>query len=70
MSRLQRLADELVLSQSEEERIISSLGRVTSIAPKVIPDVLGAIPFGSFVSGTLLPQRFDPDVDVDVLVRF
>ena len=65
--------NELVLSHNETERdkIKASLGQLE----KVLRDKLGSnikefIRFGSFTRNTILPRKYDPNSDVDLMVVF
>jgi predicted nucleotidyltransferase len=64
---------ELVLShnETERERIEASIGQLE----KVLKDKLGSgikelIRFGSFTRNTILPRKYDPNSDVDLMVVF
>jgi len=64
---------ELVISYSdaEREKLKASVAQLT----KVLKDGLGSyvkefIPFGSFTRNTILPRKFDPQSDVDIMVLF
>ena len=73
-SKLVALAqNELVLSHNDTERdkIKASLGQLE----KVLKDKLGSnikefIRFGSFTRNTILPRKYDPNSDVDLMVVF
>lgn len=65
--------NELVLSHNDTERdkIKASLGQLE----KVLKDKLGSnikefIRFGSFTRNTILPRKYDPNSDVDLMVVF
>lgn len=65
--------NELVLShdETEREKIKASLGQLE----KVLKDKLGNnikefVRFGSFTRNTILPRKYDPESDVDLMVIF
>lgn len=73
-SLLTRFAQEdLVLSynQNERNKIDISLTRLENVLSDRLGDsVLDFIRFGSYTRNTILPRRYDPESDVDLLVLF
>lgn len=71
---LTRFAQEgLVLSynQNERNKIESSLSRLEKVLSDRLGDaVLSFIRFGSYTRNTILPRKYDPKSDVDLLVIF
>lgn len=64
---------DLVLSynQNERVRINNSLSRLESVLSEKLGDTIyGYIRFGSFTRNTILPRKYDPKSDVDLLVIF
>lgn len=64
---------ELVLGYSdiERERINSSLTQLEKVLKNKLPtEIKEIIRFGSFTRNTILPRKYDPESDVDLLVVF
>lgn len=65
--------NELVLSHNETERekIKASLSQLESVLRNKLPsEIKEFIRFGSFTRNTILPRKYDPASDVDLMVVF
>ncbi len=64
---------ELVLAHNDTERdnILRSLGQVEKVLKdKLSSEIKGIIRFGSFTRNTIIPRRYDPNSDVDLMIIF
>src|ERR1700679_4250009 len=72
-NHLKKIASELFIKFDGEERrrIEASVSNIVSRLEDYFDDeVDDSVLFGSYARDTILPRRFDPNSDVDILVQF
>lgn len=72
-NHLKRISSELFIKYSSEERlkIDSSVYKIIEKLTEYFDDEIDeSILFGSYTRDTILPRRFDPNSDIDILIQF
>ena len=72
-NHLKRISSELFIKHSSDERkkIERSIENIIGALDEYFDDEInGSIVFGSYSRDTILPRRFDPNSDIDILIQF
>lgn len=69
-SYLLELASDLVLSESENASIKTSISTIKSRIDSYFDDVTDKKVFGSYDRGTILPRKVDASSDIDIMIVF